>query len=126
MPWVVKECGWRGAIGAGKAGFLVVDWVKRSSFSSRSVGANIYIGSKARIARRLPMAAPGCWRSRCMVRLYRLRETRPDAVQFLAVHFCVPAGRPDRLFCAWPPQQCGGGDLAGAGLAGLLFVQQLA
>ena len=34
MPWVVKECGRRGATGAGREGLLVVDWVTRSSFSS--------------------------------------------------------------------------------------------
>src|SRR4249919_2342400 len=122
MPWVVKECGWRGATGAGRAGLLAFDWVKRSSSVPVASALTSISGRKRELPEGLPMAAPGCWRLRCMVRLFGVRETRPDAVQFVPVHPVVPAGRPDRLFCAWPPQQCGGGGVAGAGVIGLLFV----
>ena len=56
----------------------------------------------------------------------RCAQERPYALQFLPVHFPVPAGRAGRLFLAGPARPSGAGDLAGAGVAGLLFRQQLA
>src|SRR5947209_7088016 len=53
-------------------------------------------------------------------------ETRPDAVQFIPVHFPVPAGCPVRLFRHRPAQRARAGDLAGAGLAGVLLRWKLA
>src|SRR5439155_19563968 len=42
------------------------------------------------------------------------------------VHFFVPADHVDRLFRAGPAQSFGSGDMAGAGLAGVLLGEQLA
>src|SRR5260370_15154980 len=53
-------------------------------------------------------------------------ETGTDALQLLPVHFLVPADRLDRLFHHGPAQSFGSGDLAGAGLAGVLLGEQLA
>ena len=49
-----------------------------------------------------------------------------NALQFLPLHFPVPAGRAGRLFSVQPARPSGAGDLAGAGVAGFLFRQQLA
>src|SRR5258706_16266750 len=46
---------------------------------------------------------------------------KPDAVQFLCVHFFVPSGSADGLFCALPLQLTGTDSLIGAGSPGFLF-----
>src|SRR6266404_165369 len=61
-----------------------------------------------------------------MVRLFGPPGPRTYALQLLPVHFLVPADRPDRLFRAGPAQSPGSGDMAGAGLAGVLLGEQLA
>src|SRR5882672_4590578 len=61
-----------------------------------------------------------------MVRLFWRQRERTYALQFLSVHFPVPADRPDRLLSDGPAWQSGARDMAGAGVAGLLFRQQLA
>src|SRR5712671_5769916 len=54
------------------------------------------------------------------------REMTTDALQLLPVYFLVPADRLDRLFHIGPAQLSGSGDMAGAGLAGVLLGEQLA
>src|SRR5260370_33260832 len=69
-----------------------------------------------------------------MVRLFGLlvmpghdeAETGTYALQLLPIHFFVPADHLDRLFRAGPAQSSGSGDMAGAGLAGVLLGEQLA
>jgi hypothetical protein len=61
-----------------------------------------------------------------MVRLFGSAETRTNALQFLPGHLPVPPRSVGRLFRGGPVRQSGAGDLAGAGLAGVLFRQQLA
>src|SRR6266481_10155235 len=69
-----------------------------------------------------------------MVRLFGLlvmpghdeAETGTYALQLLPIHFSVPADHLDRLFRAGPAQSSGSGDMAGAGLAGVLLGEQLA
>src|SRR5882757_7221886 len=51
---------------------------------------------------------------------------KPDALQFICVHFSVPAGGAGGLFRAWPQRKSGAGGVAGAGLAGFLCPRQLA
>src|ERR1700691_3767824 len=54
MPWVVWECGRRGAIGSGPECLMPVGCVTRSSFSAGVSGSPLHIGSGGWIASAVP------------------------------------------------------------------------
>ena len=128
MPWVVKECGWRGATGAGRAGLLVVRLGQAIlvQFQSRSALRHLYRVESANCQKgyQWPRRVVGgyvVWLgfSACVRQGLMLFNSWLFIVLFLPV---VLIG----YFCAWPPQQSGAGGVAGAGVIGLLFLQQLA
>src|SRR6478672_10494224 len=101
MPWVVKECGRRGATGAGWVAFLilVLACVTRSSFRSppragRGMGnwyAALYRLSVPDCQMRCRSANPQGVVAADLVWLGFAPRERPDALQFLSLHLPVPA-----------------------------------
>src|SRR5882757_8465750 len=108
MPCRVKECGRRGAMGAAFELVLRTACVTQTSFRSGGpVRPPHYIGAKPRIARsattvKFPRVVDGrlVWLGFSLA-----SPERPDALQFLSVHFPVPAGRLARLFRNRPARQ---------------------
>src|SRR5439155_19041385 len=141
MPCVVKECGRRGADGAGRGVCLMAASVTQSSFSSwaRWSWVNASACKTSPREERGEGGEPPLYRFKCAdcqigagcgVRLVWLGFSAPrgkvDALQFAFLYFPVPAGRLARLFRARPRQQSDPGGLADAGLAGLLCVRRVA
>src|SRR5665811_87426 len=130
MPWVVNECGRRGATGAGRELLMFVDCVTGASFAADTAAVLPAIS-----VRFSGLPEPPALRQ-CRARLVGRRVvwlgfsacpgTRTYALQFISVYFLVPAACPDWLFCDGAVRQSGSRDLAGAGVAGFLLCEQLA